>query len=245
MKEEAERKAFQQAVDHRLSALTGDPRLAQKIRTQVQQEGEPKMKKKISFAFVAALTLALLSVAALAAANWASIREFLGQEGTVAHMDIVEDAIVKPVITAYDGKTLDIQANEAYWSAEGLSLTFHVAAPDQDKMVVYTGGEIEPDEDGMLWFDGKSISLADWSQGRELLEYDIWVEPTLEGWAYFQRDEAGESYIMTLFGCDEAALRKGCELQLRVRVENKQTGEVERSQMAVKLPPMIKQEGRK
>ena len=100
MKEEAERKAFQQAVDHRLSALTGDPRLAQKIRTQVQQEGEQKMKKKISFAFVAALTLALLSVAALAAANWASIREFLGQEGTVAHMDIVEDAIVKPVITA-------------------------------------------------------------------------------------------------------------------------------------------------
>ncbi len=245
MREEAERKAFQQAVDRRLSALTGDPRLAQKIRAQAQTEGEPKMKKKLSFALVAALALALISAVALAAANWASIREFLGQEGTVARMDIVEDAIVKPTILQYDGKTLDIQANEAYWSAEGLSLTFHVTAREKDKMVVYYGGEIEPDEDGMLWFDGESISLADWSQGRGLLEYDIWVEPTLEGWAYFQRDDEGESYIMTLFGCDEKLLAKGCEMQLRVRAENMQTNEVERSSMTIKLPPMIKQEGRK
>ena len=146
MREEAERKAFQQAVDRRLSALTGDPRLAQRIRAQAQTEGEPKMKKKLSFALVAALALALISAVALAAANWASIREFLGQEGTVARMDIVEDAIVKPTILQYDGKTLDIQANEAYWSAEGLSLTFHVTAREKDKMVVYYGGEIEPDE---------------------------------------------------------------------------------------------------
>lgn len=245
MREEAERKAFQQAVDRRLSTLTGDPRLALKIRVQALQEGEPKMKKKISFALVSALALVLISAVALAAANWASIREFLGQEGTVARMDIVEEAIVKPEITVYDGKVLDIQANEAYWSEEGLSLTFHVAAKEADKMVVYYGGEIEPDENGMLWFDGESISLEDWRQGREMLQYDIWVEPTLEGWAYFQRDETGESYIMTLFGCDEKLLAKGCEMQLRVRVENMQTGDVEGSGMTIKLPPMTKQEGRK
>lgn len=245
MREEAERRAFQQAVDRRLSSLTGDPRLAQKIRTQVRNEGEPKMKKKISFAFVAALALALISAVALAAANWASIQEFLGQEGTVAHMDIVAEAIVRPEITAYNGKALNIQANEAYWSEEGLSLTFHVAARDQDKTVVYYGGELEPDEDGMLWFDGTSISLEDWRQGKELLQYTIWVEPTLEGWAYFQRDDAGESYIMTLFGCDENALTQGCDMQLRIRAENMQTGAVERSEMTLKLPPMTKQEGRK
>ena len=64
MNEQEKRRAIHQAVDARLSGMTGNPRLAQHI---LNEEESPKMKKKMSLGLILALVLALASVGALAA----------------------------------------------------------------------------------------------------------------------------------------------------------------------------------
>lgn len=66
MKENEQRKEIRDAIDHRLSSLQGNPRLAQRIIAGSKGE-QPIMKKKISMGLALAIVSVLIATAALAA----------------------------------------------------------------------------------------------------------------------------------------------------------------------------------
>ena len=79
-------KRFRAAVDHLLSGLEGDPRLAKKIINQEKEE--KKMKKKMTAGLALAMTLVLLSVFALAE-GIPTLTDFLDESGVTAHKDLI------------------------------------------------------------------------------------------------------------------------------------------------------------
>lgn len=66
MDEKHVKRAIQAAVDSRCRSLQPNPFLAQKIMGQIQEKGEIKMKKKLSFGLILTIILLLLSISALA-----------------------------------------------------------------------------------------------------------------------------------------------------------------------------------
>ena len=80
-------------------------------------------------------------------------------------------------------------------------------------------------------------------QGKEILSYEIWSDG--EGWDYYDRDETGEDYIMTLFDLNPDALAQGASLSFQMNVRNLITGDQEQASLSIQLPPMSKQPGRK
>lgn len=80
MDEQKLREQLHRAAETRLSALQGDPWLAQRVMAQAK--GEPKVKKKLSAGLIFALILMLMAVAALAATviGWSDAADFLQLE---------------------------------------------------------------------------------------------------------------------------------------------------------------------
>lgn len=79
-------KRFQEAVNHRLSGLDGDPWLAKRIIAN--EKGEKKMKRKLSAGLALALALICALSFALAEA-WPGIEGFLDEKGITAHRDLI------------------------------------------------------------------------------------------------------------------------------------------------------------
>ena len=79
------RQQFRDAVDHRLSGLTEDPWLAQRIINNETEE--PKVKKRFSLGLVAALIMIFALTVGLAE-NWDTVSEALSN-GIGTHPDLV------------------------------------------------------------------------------------------------------------------------------------------------------------
>ena len=215
-----------------------------------ERKEKPVMKKKMTALVLIAALLTLTVTTALAASNWEKISAFLGLNGTVAHLDVNEEAIAAPGLTENSSQWLVIQPEEAYWSEEGLHVVLHVAAADDRKLVVSSteidGGGEEADvplDDKHIWINEKNLTVGEWRQGKEILSFEIWSGG--EGWDYYKRDETGEDYIMTLFDVDADALTQGAALSFEVAVHNLITGAREQSALTIQLPPMTRQPGRK
>ena len=215
-----------------------------------ERKEKPIMKKNLTALVLAAALLALTVTTALAATNWEKISAFLGLNGTVARLDINEEAIAAPALLQNTSQWLVIQPEEAYWSEEGLHIVMHVAAGDENQLVVCSteidGGMEEeelPLDEKHLFIDGKPVTVGDWRQGKEILSYEIWSGG--EGWDYYDRNETGEDYIMTLFDVNPDALAQGTSLTFQMSARNLITGDQEHASLTIQLPPMIKQPGRK
>ncbi|MBQ8537024.1 MAG: hypothetical protein IJ461_06455 [Clostridia bacterium] len=110
-----EREDFKNAVDHRLSGLKADPYLARRIMAQQKGE-EPVMKKRVSFAAVLLVILALAGTVALGT-EWGVLKLFMYNDtpnGSVAQG-------VQPVNASYQGQVVSCRMEEAVYDAPGKS----------------------------------------------------------------------------------------------------------------------------
>ena len=100
MRKELNRETMHQAIDSTLSGLNGDPSLFQRVITRAE-EGEIKVKKKLSAGLVLAIVLILLAVAAVAV-------------GLLTHQEVMEQVAV-PLAVENDA---DTGVNESYTAEE-------------------------------------------------------------------------------------------------------------------------------
>ena len=73
------KETLQAAMDRRLSFLDGRPSCRAAVQYRIAQEEEPVMKKKVSFVFVCAVALLLLSLCGLSPTWLPSITDSLAE----------------------------------------------------------------------------------------------------------------------------------------------------------------------
>lgn len=134
-----------QAVDHRLSALEGDPWLARRI-IQAEEGDRPIVKKKLSVSFALILVLTLLTLsAAVALVNSPIAAQLFGSQEDVP--EAVVEAIHTPQVTA-TAELGTLTMDE--WLYDGnLHTAFTVSNPT-DEPLLYT-------LDG-IWLNGQHIT---------------------------------------------------------------------------------------
>lgn len=121
MKDNERNKRFQTAIDHQLSCLQGNPRLAQQIMAASKGE-QLKMKKKISMVAVFAMATVLLMATALAAGLIFSPRYDAVKLANEAMLE--RYGITEPMMTVFYRETTqndDGSVTITYTSVEGIA----------------------------------------------------------------------------------------------------------------------------
>lgn len=203
------------------------------------------MTKKVSACMVLMTLLLVMTMAAFAAANWPGIRSFLAD--TVGGWQVNDAAIVTPTHQSHSSHWLSLEATEAYWAEEGLSVVLKVEAAHEKYKVCYAyedGLENEEGEySGRIRIDGETLLINQWRDNKEVISANF--VPIGEGWTWYNRTDEGLFVIVTFWEPDAKALKQGAELTLGVFSENLQTGERENSELTLSLPPMTMQAGHK
>jgi len=134
MQENHERKEFQDAINHRLSGLEGNPWLAQRIMTA--EKGEPPvMKKKLSVSFILVLLAMALTVTAAMALMQSQIADRLfGGEENVPE-EIINQIYTPEATASTEYGTLSI--DEVLYDGAALHTVITVAN-QAEKPMLYT-----------------------------------------------------------------------------------------------------------
>ena len=231
MSEKMNRTEFSESLDRRLSGLQGDPWLRTKVLAKA--EGE-KPVKKISATTVFVIVLLVLTMAgALAAANWTVISRIFG-DGWYYN----EEAIASPLKTECDSQMMRIEAAEAYWAEDGVSVVFKVECTDPNCLPYYEEGE-HPEQ---IEFNGKSITQDELRGEKELIACDIW-KPEGDCWTWYEYNDEGLFIIVTAMKYDTERIQTGGTMNFECYCSNLQTDETEDCIFTVTLPPMTMQEG--
>ena len=226
------KETFSESLDRRLSGFRADPWLARRV-TGAEKGGEP-MKKKLPAAAVVAIVLLVLAMAgAVAAANWTVISRLFGS-GWYYN----EEAIAEPLKTEYDLKTMRIQATEAYWAEDGVTVVFKVECTDPNCLPYYEEGE-HPEQ---IEFNGKSVTRDELRGEKELIACEIW-KPEANCWTWYEFNDEGLFIIVTAMKYDPERIQAGGTMNFQCYCRNLQTGEKENSVITVTLPPLEMQKG--
>lgn len=155
MSKQDDRRAIHQALDARLSGMTGDEWLAQRI---IHGEENPKMKKKASIGLVLAVVLALVSVGALAAALYPRTADRFADSYGQAFGDRLNNGDIAEMNSAYGTDQVKCTITDVIWS-DGVLYGTVVMEPAQDANVVLMPSELEHPAENLadsLMADGKT-----------------------------------------------------------------------------------------
>ena len=225
-------KEFSESLDKRLSGLQDDPWL--EARVLAKAEGEKPVKKKLPAATIVVVVLLVLAMAgAVAAANWSVISRLFGN-GWYYN----EEAIEEPLKTECDLKMMRIQAKEAYWAEDGMTVVLKVECTAPDCLPYYEEGE-HPEK---IEFNGKSVTQDELRGDKNLVSCTVWC-PGRDSWDWYEYTDEGLFIISTIMNPDAAKLEQGTVLTYQCYCENLQTGETEDGTIRVEVPAMSMQEG--
>lgn len=146
MRDDELKAKLQAAVDHRLSALEGDPWLARRI-IQAERGDRPIVKKKLSVSFALILVLMLLTLSAAVALVNSSIagQLFGSQENAPA---AVLESIHTPQVTA--SKELGtLTMDEWLYDGTGLHTAFTMSNPTNEPLLYTLDG---------IWLNGQRLT---------------------------------------------------------------------------------------
>ena len=223
---------FSESLDRRLSGLQDDPWLEAKVLAKA--EGETPVKKKLSAATIVIVVLLVLVLAgAVAAANWGTISRLFG---TGWYYN--EEAIREPLKTECNLKTVRVQATEAYWAENGLSVVFRVECTDPNCLPYYEEGE-HPEQ---IEYNGEIVTQDELRGDKELISCEIW-NPGGESWTWYDYSDKGLFIISTATQYNTERILAGGTMSFQCSCRNLQTGENEDSVITVTLPPLEMQEG--
>ncbi len=223
---------FSESLDRRLSGFRADPWLARRVIGA--EKGEKPMKKKISAATVVIVILLVLAMAgAVAAANWTVISRFFG---TGWYYN--EEAIEEPLKTEYDLKTVRVQATEAYWAEDGVSVVFKVECTDPNCLPYYEEGE-HPEQ---IEYNGESVTQDELRGDKELISCEIW-KPESDCMTWYDYSDKGFFIIVTSMKYNTERLLAGDTMSFQGSFWNLQTDKEEHCVIVVTLPPLEMQEG--
>ena len=223
---------FSESLDRRLSGFRADPWLARRVIGA--EKGEKPMKKKISAATVVIVILLVLAMAgAVAAANWTVISRFFG---TGWYYN--EEAIEEPLKTEYDLKTVRVQATEAYWAEDGVSVVFKVECTDPICLPYYEEGE-HPEQ---IEYNGESVTQDELRGDKELISCEIW-KPESDCMTWYDYSDKGFFIIVTSMKYNTERLQAGGTMSFQGSFWNLQTDKEEHCVITVTLPPLEMQEG--
>ena len=223
---------FSESLDRRLSGFRADPWLARRVIGA--EKGEKPMKKKISAATVVIVVLLVLAMAgAVAAANWTVISRFFG---TGWYYN--EEAIEEPLITEYDLKTVRVQATEAYWAEDGVSVVFKVECTDPNCLPYYEEGE-HPEQ---IEYNGENVTQDELRGDKELISCEIW-KPESDCMTWYDYSDKGFFIIVTSMKYNTERLQAGGTMSFQGSFRNLQTDKEEHCVITVTLPPLEMQEG--
>ena len=223
---------FSESLDRRLSGFRADPWLVRRVIGA--EKGEKPMKKKISAATIVVVVLLVLAMAgAVAAANWTVISRFFG---TGWYYN--EEAIEEPLKTEYDLKTVRVQATEAYWAEDGVSVVFKVECTDPNCLPYYEEGE-HPEQ---IEYNGESVTQDELRGDKELISCEIW-NPGGDSWTWYDYSDDGLFIIATAAQYNTESIQTGSTMKFQCSCWNLQSGEHEDGFITVTLPPLEMQEG--
>ena len=223
---------FSESLDRRLSGFRADPWLARRVIGA--EKGEKPMKKKISAVTVVIVILLVLAMAgAVAAANWTVISRFFG---TGWYYN--EEAIEEPLKTEYDLKTVRVQATEAYWAEDGVSVVFKVECTDPNCLPYYEEGE-HPEQ---IEYNGESVTQDELRGDKELISCEIW-KPESDCMTWYDYSDKGFFIIVTSMKYNTERLQAGGTMSFQGSFRNLQTDKEEHCVITVTLPPLEMQEG--
>ena len=135
MHEDELRTNLPQAMDHRLSGLTGDPFLARRIIVQEKRE-EPVMKKKLSLSLVLALALVLVTLSAAVALMHSTIGDKLFGGNTP---EDVAERILTPQSTV-ETTTGNVTIDELLYDGSALHMAFTIMNAGEEPLLYTVDG---------------------------------------------------------------------------------------------------------
>ena len=191
MTDEELRKSVHEALDHRLSGVVGDPRLAQ--RGLSAPEGEKPMKRKMTVSLALVLALTLLAASAAVAAGLGIFGQLAGdqhapgEEQRLNNLDQVSENVCVTAATD-DGVTVEIM--QAYYEGSRVFISYrmsgslysaqrHEGKPEgeyswdwteKDYVISEQMGSINPiaqldlewlNGEGQRWLEARHVSMHD------------------------------------------------------------------------------------
>ena len=179
-----------------LSEMTGKPEDALKMKLF-------RTRRKLRLALISLLVLLLLAAAAIGAqhlgGNW-----FL-QHRTASNPPLFEADDRSECSVSYSGRLLAVQAGDAIWDRDTLSLLFtcSLAGTEPEALTVHSGHiGVDGERFDCIWIGGDILPVAEWAQGKPVHVF------TLDGWQTdglvltgsedFLTDGLGESFFSEL-----------------------------------------------
>ncbi len=154
-----------------------------------------------------------------------------------------EAAVARPASQRCDSALLNVEARDAYWDGDTLSLTLAVSPKGDYAFYTETDRGCDGESFDQIWWNGEILPYEEWLAGRQPLmlrlpRVKLNGKNTLQSWDWVQNGQ-GEAMLLEIQADD---LTQGAELTVTLESVLEGTDTTETATLTVQLPPMKKGE---